>query len=74
MKVYFFEELYEKTIDDLLELLSVYIYLKNDILDIMIYDPDNKELYIESYLYLYFLNIVKIKEVLKNKTTSECLL
>jgi len=46
MKVYFFDELYEKTIDDLLELLSVYIYLRNDIFDIMKYDPDNKDLYI----------------------------
>lgn len=74
MKVYFFEELYEKTIDDLLELLSNYIFLRNDMMDIMKYDPDNKDLYIESYLYLYLLNIVKIKEVLKNKTNLEYLL
>ncbi|MCK9415992.1 hypothetical protein M0Q97_04960 [Candidatus Dojkabacteria bacterium] len=68
MKVYFFEELYEKSVNDLLELLSNYVYLRNDMCDIMKYDPDNKDLYIESYLHLYLLNITKIKEVLKNKT------
>lgn len=52
MKVYFFDELYEKSVDDLLELLSNYAYLRNDMWDIMKYDPDNKDLYIESYLYL----------------------
>lgn len=60
MKVYFFDELYEKNIDDLLELLSNYIYLRNDMCEIIKYDPDNKD--------LYLLNITKIKEVLKNKT------
>lgn len=58
----------KKSVDDLLELLSNYAYLRNDMWDMMKYDPDNKDLYIESYLYLYLLNIIKIKEVLKNKT------
>jgi hypothetical protein len=35
MKVYFFDELYEKSVDDLLELLSNYAYLRNDMWDIM---------------------------------------
>lgn len=68
MKVYFYDELLKKSNDELLDLLSSYIFLRNDICNIITYDPDNKELYTENYVYFYILNITKIKNVLKSRT------
>ena len=67
MKVYFFDELMEMSKDQLLDLLSNYIKLRDDICIIMKNDSDMKEHYIQQYLYFYLLNISKIKITLKSK-------
>jgi len=67
MKVYFFEELMEKSVDQLLDLLSDYIYLRKDVCELMKYEPEMKEHYIENNLYFYLLNIAKIKSTLNHK-------
>lgn len=61
MKIYCCKELKTKTIDELLDLLSLYIVLENDICNIMNNDIQNEKYYIENYLYFYELNIRKIK-------------
>ena len=65
MKVYFYDELREMSINQLLDLLQVYVELKNDIITLMNYDTDNKEYYIQNNLYFYLLNITKIKNELE---------
>ncbi len=67
MKVYFFDELMEMSKDQLLDLLSDYIKLRDDMCKIMNNDLDMKEYYIQQYLYFYLLNISKIKTTLKSK-------
>lgn len=67
MKVYFFEELMEKSVDQLLDLLSDYIDLRNDACVLMKLEPDMREYYIENILYFYLLNIAKIKSTLTHK-------
>ena len=62
MKVYFFDELMEMTKDQLLDLLSNYMDLRDDMCKIMKEDSDMKEHYIQQYLYFYLLNITKIKK------------
>jgi len=68
MKVYFFDELMEMHKDQLLDLLSNYIKLRDDICIIMKDDSNLKEYYIQQYLYFYLLNISKIKLKLTSKT------
>jgi hypothetical protein len=68
MKVYFFDELMEMHKDQLLDLLSNYIKLRDDICIIMKDDSNLKEYYIQQYLYFYLLNISKIKLTLTSKT------
>ena len=67
MKVYFFDELMEMSKDQLLDLLSNYIKLRDDICLIINNDLDMREYYIQQYLYFYLLNISKIKTTLKSK-------
>ena len=67
MKVYFFEELMNKTNDQLLDLLSNYINLRNETFYLMKEDPNMKDFYIENNLYFYLLNIAKIKSTLIHK-------
>jgi hypothetical protein len=67
MKVYFFDELISKTNDQLLDLLSDYIKLRNETCDLMKDEPEMKDFYIENHLYFYLLNIAKIKSTLSNK-------
>jgi len=67
MKVYFYKELRKMDIDKLLDLLSVYIFLKKDILKLIKIDKDNKDYYIKENLYYYQLNITKIKNELEAK-------
>jgi len=71
MKVYFFNELMEMSNDQLLDLLSNYIKLRNDMCIIMKNDSDLKEYYIQQYLYFYLLNISKIKLTLTSKVKEE---
>jgi len=61
MKIYCYKELRKKSIDELLDLLSIYIKLKKDICVIIKKDPENEAFYIEAHLYHYELNIRKIK-------------
>ena len=68
MKIYFYDELREMSINELLDLLQIYIELKDDIVNLMNFDVDNKEYYIQNNLYFYLLNIVKIKNELKYKS------
>jgi len=72
MKVYFYDELREKTIDELLDLLYVYDYLKKDIWELIKdeKDKDSKEYYIQQNLYFYQLNITKIKNELEARTEA----
>lgn len=67
MKVYFFDELMNKTIDQLLDLLSDYINLRDETCYLIKEDPDMKNFYIENNLYFYLLNIAKIKSTLIHK-------
>ena len=68
MKIYCCKELRKKSIDNLLDLLSSYVYLKKDICRIIKKDIKNESYYIQEYLYCYELNIRKIKNELKLKT------
>lgn len=65
MKVYFFEELMDMSVNQLLDLLSSYIKLRDDIFILIKNEPDMKEFYIENNLYFYLLNITKIKNTLE---------
>lgn len=71
MKVYCCKELKEKNIDELLDLLSDYDELKNEICHIISIDPINEKFYIDNLLYIYELNIRKIKNELTNKTKKD---
>ena len=68
MKIYYYKELRKKSIDELLDLLSLYIKLENEICFIIKEDPSNENLYIENNLYFYELNILKIKNELEIKS------
>lgn len=68
MKIYCYKELRNKTIDQLLDLLSTYIKLKKEINSIIKQDPLNESFYIEEHLYYYELNIRKIKNELEVKS------
>lgn len=65
MKIYCYKELRKKSIDELLDLLSLYVKLKNEICTIIKKDPENENFYIEEHLYFYELNIRKIKNELE---------
>ena len=67
MHIYFFDELMEMSINELLDLLSIYIELRTEIWNLMSDFPEMKDFYIENNLYFYLLNIAKIKGTLKNK-------
>jgi len=67
MKVYCYKELRKKSIDQL-DLLSLYVKLKNEIDFIINEDPENEDFYIEEHLYFYELNIRKIKNELEVKS------
>ena len=69
MKIYCCKELKNKTIDELLDLLSSYVILKNDICNIIKKDSENESYYIGEYLYFYELNIRKIKNELIIKSS-----
>ena len=60
MKIYCCKELKTKSVDELLDLLSLYMVLKKDIYKIMQKDSENEKHYIDNYLYFYELNIRKI--------------
>jgi hypothetical protein len=68
MKVYFWNELEEKNFDELLDLLFNYIYLRDDMINIIKEDSENIESYINDYMFFYNLNIKKIKHTLTIKT------
>lgn len=68
MKVYFWNELEEKNSDELLDLLFNYIYLRDDMINIIKEDSENIESYINDYMFFYNLNIKKIKHTLTIKT------
>ena len=55
MKVYFFDELMNMSGDQLLDLLSNYMDLRDDMCKIMGNDLDMREHYIQQYLYFYLL-------------------
>jgi len=65
MKIYCYKELRKKSIDELLDLLSLYLELKKDICAIIKKDPENEDFYTEEHLYFYELNIFKIKNELE---------
>lgn len=67
MKVYFYDELREMSIDQLLDLLSNYISLRKDICNLIKIDKENMEYYVQQNLYFYELNILKIKNELGAK-------
>jgi Lhr-like helicase len=68
MRIYCYKELRSKDIDELLDLLSVYIELKKDIYSIIKKDPENEDFYKREHLYYYELNIRKIKNELEIKS------
>lgn len=70
MKVYYYDELREMTIDDLLDLLSTYTYLKNDIYKLIkeTKDKDDRDYYAQNNLFFYVLNSNKIKQELTIRT------
>jgi len=70
MKIYCCKELKTKSINELLDLLSLYIDLKKGICKIIKKDSVNESFYISEYLYFYELNIRKIKNELKTKSNS----
>ena len=65
MKTYCYKELRTKTLNELLDLLSSYIFLKEDIEDIITKDPESTEFYVNEHLFHYELNIRKIKNELE---------
>jgi len=69
MKIYCCKELKDKSVDDLLDLLSNYDELKKDACKLINLDPINENFYIDNLLYYYELNIRKIKNELTKKTT-----
>jgi hypothetical protein len=67
MKVYYFDELMNMSVNQLLDLLSMYIKLRDDIFMLMKAEPEMREFYIENNIYFYLLNITKIKNTLEVK-------
>jgi len=72
MIVYFFDELMEMSVNELLDLLSSYIKLRTDICEIIRNDDmEMKSYYVDQYLYFYLLNISKIKSTLSCKLEND---
>lgn len=71
MRLLTYKELRECTTDELLDLLSDYLYLKRDIINIMDKDDESVDFYKNENLVNYELNIRKIENELvvraKNK-------
>lgn len=67
MKIYCYKELRQKSVDQLLDLLSTYIKLKKEINEIIKCDSNNEDFYVSEHLYYYELNIRKIKNELEVK-------
>jgi len=59
-----YRELREKSVDELLDLLSNYLDLQSDILKLMEFDNDSSDFYYKNHLVYYELNIGKIKNEL----------
>ena len=70
MKVYSYKELREKSVDELLDLLSSCNKLKKEAYSLIKSDPCNETFYIENFLYFHELNIRKVKNELISKTIS----
>ena len=68
MKIHCYKELRKKSVDQLLDLLSLYVKLKKEICTIIKQDPENEDFYIKEHLYFYELNIRKIKNELEVKS------
>lgn len=67
MKIYNCKELKSKDTNELLDLLSDYCSLKQELNKIIFLDLENEKFYVDNLLYYYELNIRKIKNELKNK-------
>lgn len=65
MKIWNYKELKEKNSDELLDLLSDYLDLRKDIINIMENDKESEEHYIKEFLMYYDINIIKIKNELE---------
>ena len=68
MKVYSYKELREKSVDDLLDLLSSFNKEKKETYLLIKSDPCNEKFYIENHLYFQELNIRKVKNELILRT------
>ena len=66
--IYCYKELRSKSVDELLDLLSIYLKRKKDVNLLIKQDPKNEPFYIKEYLYYYELNIRKIKNELEVKS------
>lgn len=71
MKVYNCKELKSKDTNELLDLLSDYCSLKQELNKIILIDSVNEEFYVDNLLYYYELNIRKIKNELTNKINNQ---
>lgn len=60
-----YKELRDKNSDELLDLLSDYLGLKNDIINIIENDKKSEEYYYKEFLMYYDINITKIKNELE---------
>ena len=65
MKIYCYKELRSKSLNELLDMLSSYMGMKNDVEGLINHDPQKKKFYIDNNLYYYELNIRKIKNELE---------
>jgi len=65
MKMWNYKELRDKNSDELLDLLSDYLGLKNDIINIIENDKKSEEYYYKEFLMYYDINITKIKNELE---------
>lgn len=68
MKIWTYRNLREKTTDELLDLLSNYLYLQTDILKLISVDVESSKFYNKEHLVNYELNIRKIQNELVVKS------
>ncbi len=64
MKIWTYRDLRGKTTDELLDLLSNYLYLRSDILKLISVDIETSEFYNKEHIINYDLNIRKIQNEL----------
>lgn len=71
LKIHCYKELRKKNLNELLDLLSTYLELQDDIQNLIEIDPENEKMYLNEHLYYYELNIRKIKNELEVRSENQ---